>query len=278
MPTNKKEKKSNKVVDLLDEDRPISGQKFVCISFLSPEKIIKDKNIFNFEKFLNQWEIRKSIEKYNDFLHFLSYKYELNHNNVIKDFDDFVKEENENLLKIKIEDDYKNFLDTNEEKLEQLFNEEHEFQTSVRGVKVRGVFTSQKEAENHCENLRNVDPNHDVYVGPVGMWMPFHPEAYKTGRVEYLESELNQLMNEKHKSEKHAKDEFDKRVTESKKKAIEENIKKAEENKNLLTQTITEEGELINVNNLQSNELISSEEMQKNLFESENVSVSETKK
>ena len=75
----------------------------------------------------------------------MSYKYELNHNNVIKDFDDFVKEENENLLKIKIEDDYKNFLDTNEEKLEQLFNEEHEFQTSVRGVKVRGVFSSQKK-------------------------------------------------------------------------------------------------------------------------------------
>ena len=43
MPTNKKVKKSNKVVDLLDEDRPISRQKFVCISFLSPEKIIKDK-------------------------------------------------------------------------------------------------------------------------------------------------------------------------------------------------------------------------------------------
>lgn len=276
MPTNKKVKKSNKVVDLLDEDRPISGQKFVCISFLSPEKIIKDKNIFNFEKFLNQWEIRKSIEKYNDFLHFLSYKYELNHDNVIKDFDDFVKEENENLLKIKIEDDYKNFLDTNEEKLEKLFNEEHDFETSVRGVKVRGVFNSQKEAENHCESLRNVDPNHDVYVGPVGMWMPFHPEAYKTGRVEYLESELNQLMNEKYKSEKQAKEEFDKRVNESKKKAIEDNIKKAEENKNLLTQTITEEGELINVNNLQSNEVISSEEMQKNLFESENVSVSET--
>ena len=25
-------------VDVLDEDKPISGQKFVCISFISPEK------------------------------------------------------------------------------------------------------------------------------------------------------------------------------------------------------------------------------------------------
>ena len=35
--------------------------------------------------------------------------------------------------------------------------------------------------------LRKIDPHHDVFVGPVGMWMPWHPEAYKTGKVEYLE-------------------------------------------------------------------------------------------
>jgi len=28
-----------KYVDLLEEDKPIAGQKFVCISFVSPEKI-----------------------------------------------------------------------------------------------------------------------------------------------------------------------------------------------------------------------------------------------
>ena len=30
-------------VDLLDEDRPIAEQKFVCLSFVSPEKIIKQR-------------------------------------------------------------------------------------------------------------------------------------------------------------------------------------------------------------------------------------------
>ena len=48
-----------------------------------------------------------------------------------------------------------------------------------------------------------MDPNHDVFVGPVGTWMPWEPEAYRTGRVEYLEEELNQLMHEKNKNEKH---------------------------------------------------------------------------
>ena len=66
--------------------------------------------------------------------------------------------------------------------------------------------------------LREIDPAHDVYVGPVGSWMPFHPEAYKTGRVEYMEEELNQLMHEKDKNEKQASVEFEKRVKESKKK------------------------------------------------------------
>ena len=100
---------------------------------------------------------------------------------------------------------------------------QYNFQTSVRGLKVRGVFSTQQEAELRCKLLREIDPNHNVYVGPVGMWMPWEPEAYKTGRVEYLEEELNQLMSEKNKNEAAAKQEFEKRVRESKRKAIEEN-------------------------------------------------------
>ena len=34
---------SPKLVDLLEEDKPLPGQKFVCISFVSPEKILKEK-------------------------------------------------------------------------------------------------------------------------------------------------------------------------------------------------------------------------------------------
>ena len=38
--------RNEKYVDLLDEDKPISGQKFACISFVSPENILKQKNHF----------------------------------------------------------------------------------------------------------------------------------------------------------------------------------------------------------------------------------------
>ena len=29
------------LVDLLDEDKPVANQKFVCVSFVSPEKVLK---------------------------------------------------------------------------------------------------------------------------------------------------------------------------------------------------------------------------------------------
>ena len=257
-----------KYVDMLDEDKPIAGQKFTCVSFVSPEKIIKSRELFNFQQFLKQWDMNKSLEKFNHFLNFLAYKYNLNFDTISKDLQDFCKDEKDNLFLTTLEDDYKNFIDTNEERLEGQFGKEHGFQTSVRGLKVRGSYPSQEEAELRCKLLREVDPNHDVYVGPVGLWMPFHPESYKTGRVEYLEDELNQIMQEKNKNEASAKVEFDKRVRETKEKAMEDNKKKALASGNVLTQTIDEEGNLISVKDMKE---VSVADLRKELFEGENI-------
>ena len=258
-----------KYVDMLEEDKPIAGQKFACISFVSPEKIIKTRELFNFQQFLKQWDMTKSLEKYNQFLNFVAYKYNINFDNVSKDLQDFCKDEREKLFGTSVEDDFKNFIDATEDKLEEAFKREHGFQTSVRGLKVRGSYPTQEEAEMRCKLLREVDPNHDVYVGPVGMWMPFHPESYKTGRVEYLEDELNQLMQEKTKNESSAKVEFDKRVRETKEKAMEDNKKKAQESGNVLTQTIDENGNLVSVKD--RNEAMSVSDLRKELFEGENI-------
>ena len=127
-----------------------------------------------------------------------------------------------------------------------------------------------------CKLLREVDPNHNVYVGPVGMWMPWEPEAYKTGRVEYLEEELNQLMNEKNKNEADAKQQFEKRVVEAKRNAIAENKKLARESGNKLTQNVDKDGNLIGVNNtiensFEDNKEVSSADIRKELFEGGNI-------
>lgn len=273
-------KENPKYVDLLEEDKPIAGQKFVCLSFVSPEHIIKQKEQFLFEQFVKQWDYKKSMEKFNQFLNFVSFKYSLSFDKLTADFQEFTKEEGETIRTTSstlVSDDYKTFLDTNEDELEQKFGEKHGFQTSTRGIKVRGVFATQGEAELRCKLLREVDPNHDIYVGQVGMWVPFHPEAYKTGRVEYMEETLNQLMSDKKKNEENAKQEFDKRVREARQKAIEDNMKKAEESGNKLTQTINADGELVGISNVANfdglDEDSTIEDIKKSMFEAENVVV-----
>ena len=281
--SNSKQQTPSKYVDLLDEDKPIAGQKFVCMSFVSPENILKKKENFFFEEFLNKYNFNKSMEKFVSFLNFLSYKYKLKFDDVYSDFTEFVQEEKGELSKLNITDEYKTFVDKNEEELDAKFNVAHNFQTSTRGVKVRGTFPTLEEAEMRCKLLREQDPSHDVFVGPVGMWMPWDPEAYKTGRVEYLEEELNKLMSEKIKNETNAKSTFDERIKEAKKSAIEDNIKKAEKTGAKLTQTIDENGNLIGINNmntqievLQKNTSLSAEDIRNELFEGENIVTGKT--
>lgn len=275
-------KSNSKYVDLLDEDKPIAGQKFACLSFVSPEDIVKQREMFYFENFVKHWDFHKSMEKYTQFTNFLSYKYKLDFDKISADLKEFCDSERDNLIGTTCLDEYKTFIDAKEEQLNEEFDKRHEFQTSIRGVKVRGVFPSQQEAEMRCKFLRNADPNHDVYVGEVGLWMPFHPEAYKTGRVEYMEETLNQLMSEKKTNEEEAKVEFDKRVKESKEKAIRDNMEKAEASGNKLTQTLNDQGNLVNIATedgesstfgIPSTEdpFMTSDDIQKSIFEVDNV-------
>ena len=255
-------KKNPKYVDLLDEDTiTVAGQKFACISFISPEKILKKRESYLFDQFVKQWDMSKSMEKFTEFVNFISYKYSLNAENVIADFNEFIKEEESKIKadSTTVESDYKNFIDKDEERLNLQFNRENNFQTSVRGLKLRGSFATQEEAENQCKKIRERDPNHDIFVAPVGIWVPWDPDAYKTGRTEFMEEELNQLHQEKMKNEIKAKQEFDNRVKDAKRKAIEENIRKARESGNMLTQTLDDQGNLVGANTINYDEREASE-------------------
>ena len=265
-----------KYIDLLDEDKPISGQKFVCVSFVSPENILQQKNHFLFQEFLKHFDFSKCNEKFEQFMNYISFKYNIKFTDLSTDFVDFVKSEKDNFDNTVISNEYKNFMDAHEDRLTDEFNKENHFQTCVRGLKVRGSYSTQEEAELRCKMLREVDPNHNVYVGPIGMWMPWEPEAYKTGKVEYLEEELNNLMAEKIKNEEKAKQQFDKRILETKKAAIANNVKLAKEHGNKLTQNIDKEGNLYGVNNtiednLKDKEDLTSADIRKELFQGENI-------
>jgi len=278
---------NKKYVDLLEVDKPIAGQSFGCYSFISPEKILKQRELFYFEEFLKQWDMTKSMEKFHQFLNFISFKYKLTFENVSKDFEDFIKEERENIMHSSMDNDYKTFMDQHEDKLQKKFDIKYNFQTATRGFKSRGNFATQEEAELRAKLLRESDPNFDIFVGPVGTWLCWEPEAYKTGRVEYMEEELNQLAHEKLNNESAAKVAFEQRVKETKQKAIDDNMEKAKKSGNVLTQTIDENGELVGVgnntqeqnikNNNESVNGISVSDIRSELFEGDNIVLS-TKK
>jgi Family of unknown function (DUF5832) len=250
--TNQDGTENKNYVDLCDEDPIISGQKFVCVSFISPESILKKRELYLFNQFVKQWDMSKSMSKFNNFLSFLSVKYNLNSENLTTDYDEFIKVE-EAMIKESsqvVDDDYKNFLDKNEDRLNGVFDKRNNFQTSVRGLKVRGSFPTQDEAEANCKKLRQNDPSHDIYVAPCGVWLPWEPTYYKLGKVDYLEPELNRLHEEKIKNEIEAKNEFDKRIKDAKRKAIEANIESARKSGNKLTQTLDTDGNLVGVNTM----------------------------
>jgi hypothetical protein len=83
-------------------------------------------------------------------------------------------------------------------------------------------------------------------------------------------------MHEKKKNEDTAKSEFDLRVKETKLKAIQENVEKAKKSNNRLTQTINEKGELVSIQNMNTQEKnlgvnASLEDIRKELFEGDDV-------
>ena len=237
-----------KRVDLLDADDVLAGQRFCCLSFVSPENILKNKELFLFKKFLKNYELTKVSKEYQDFMGFIAYKYNMKAESLQKDFQEFLKNEKDKLSELStVDSDFATFLEVHEDALSQEFDQQNNFRTSVRGLKVRGSFNSREEAERHCKMLREKDPNHNIYVCDVGVWVPWDPNPLKTGSVEYAEKELNELFHEKSKNEAEAKQYFEQRVTEAKKKAIEENMEKAEKSGNVLTQTIDKDGNLTNL-------------------------------
>ena len=103
--------------DYLEVDDVIPGQNYVCLSFLSPESLMQNKEAFKCVKFLQSYckdqklKFEDVYNKYQDFV----YKYE--------------------------------------DKLQRDFDEQNKFQTSIRGVKVRGIYDTHEAAAARAKKL-----------------------------------------------------------------------------------------------------------------------------
>ena len=172
--------------DFLEVDAAINGQKYVLLSFVSPNKVLKDKELFSFHKYLKH------------------------------------KDENYDLTHEKFVEEYKNFIYSNEENINSEFNEMVDFKTSVRGLKVRGVYETYREAKVKAARLQKIDRTFHVFIGQVGYWLPWDPEPDNVEEQEYLNKELNNLVHEYQKNQEYKDEVFGKRVQDSKDQAAKE--------------------------------------------------------
>jgi hypothetical protein len=68
MSGNKKNTKSEPKEDFLDTDVAIRGQEFVCLSFISPESVLKRKDLYFFQKFMRFYEAKVRFDNLESFL------------------------------------------------------------------------------------------------------------------------------------------------------------------------------------------------------------------
>ncbi|ULY68606.1 hypothetical protein [Chlorella virus XW01] len=84
---------------------------------------------------------------------------------------------------------------------------EGEKQTTLSGLKIRGVFSSYDDACNHAKKLQNVDQAFNVFVGEMGKWLPFDPapDSEYVKNSEYANEKLNEMMKKYHENQEKAK-------------------------------------------------------------------------
>lgn len=71
----------------------------------------------------------------------------------------------------------------------------------IRGIKIRGVYSTREKAEKALNNLKNKDKYFDIWMGEVGKWLPWNPTTAQAEEVKYRNKKLDKIMNKVHKTE-----------------------------------------------------------------------------
>jgi hypothetical protein len=233
--------------DFLEVDAPITGQNYALLSFISPESMIEKRELFMVKHFLAsiyQKEVqRKKDEK----------EAEAKADTDDKNKDSVSKEGYYTGLKpgYILPESFSNFLEsyedfkfTNDDKVMSEFNKQNSNSTSVRGVKVRGVYDVLEHARKKAKQLQTNDPSFNVFVGQVGYWLPWDPSS-KSHQIEdevFANQQLNDLM-QKYKENNTSRDLFYQELTQerieySKKQNTKENKENEDNEEN--DQTLAE--------------------------------------
>ena len=178
---------STKEVDYLDEDKPIRGQNFVLLSFLSPEDVIVNKEAYIFTKFIEKFseDMKKLLEGIKE------------KNPEQKDMVDTIADNHSYIFEPKeMNEQLAFYKSVNNDALEAAYHKDNNFITSMRGIKVRGTFDTIEEAKVRSEFLKKIDNKFNIYIAQVGCWCPWSPNPESLDNQEYSETQLNTLMKE----------------------------------------------------------------------------------
>ena len=216
----------------LEGDDEVRGQKYVCLSFLTPNRgILRNKDLFFFTKFLEFYEMNHRIAATESFMmktfntmqdmlsnvemdlrnaNFsdvsgcaalligLSDKVKTQRADISRkttgDLDAHVKTNLSDFRESAIVDSYEKYMLKNRQRLEDEFHKQKNFQTTMHGLKVRGVYSTQEQANARAKALNKKDPYFNVYVADVGEWLPWDPEPDDVKDQEYQSDDLNKLM------------------------------------------------------------------------------------
>jgi hypothetical protein len=241
--TENKEKEKEQV--FLEGDDEIRGQKYVCLSFLTPNRgILKNKDLFFFSKFLQFYNMDYKIRATESFVMgqfrviqdalsdvelllrnadstglaenkslavTLSEKITKMRGEISKksaaDMEAHVKGNLTDYRESAIVEEYEKYMLLNRQRLEDEFHKQNNFQTTMHGLKVRGVYSNQEQATARAKSLNKKDPYFNVYVADVGEWLPWDPEPEEVKDQEYQSDDLNKLM-QAYKDNATKRDEF----------------------------------------------------------------------
>ena len=185
---------TGEAIDYLEEDPELPNQRYVVVSFISPEKVIRQKDNFFFEKFLQwsdyDWQV-KGIETFGAFL---SKKYNIPIDDIMRDVREHERVHKEQLKASDVPEQYQVFLLKHEKELQAAFDKEVNFTCNTRGVKVRRSFPSYEEAQLWCKVLQRKYPKDNIVIGRMGCWLPWDPSEHMMENVEYANQQLNEIM------------------------------------------------------------------------------------
>ena len=261
--------------DFLSEDPEITSQKVVLLSFLSPEKILNNKDIFLFQQFLKDYELQWRTSKFegwfaeqvnglNKKLEAIAGKLEnpvvppenasasgsasaseirqnlLRVDAFVEEFQQYTRKNMRELTASSLQEEYDTFIFKNGTKLEEEFFKMNEFRTTIRGIKVRGVFSSEAEASVRAKRLQKADPNFNVYMGAVGKWMAWEPDPNKVADSEYANEQLNTLMKKYRENEENRESFYNEQKNSRVGMAKTKSGPAVQENETKLTSVVTE--------------------------------------